>query len=285
MSLIRLAGLLALAASVLSAPLPAQQPRFELTPVGPDIYRFRWVGHHALVVVGPRGVVVVDPISREASLAMAGEIRRVAPGRPLAAVVYSHKDADHATGAPALMEALNPAPVIGQANGAAPLAARGDPDLPPPDIAFQDRMTTRLGGRTIELVATPPNHADDMLVALVPDAGIAFAVDFIANDRVGYRDLPGWDFDGQLASLALVLSLRFDRLVFGHGPDGDRASVQRQVAYWDDLRSLVAAAISQGLSEEEAAERVRAPQYAGWGQYEAWFPMNVRGMYRWLSSR
>ena len=29
--------------------------------------------------------------------------------------------------------------------------------------------------------------------------------------------------------------------------------------------------------------RVRHPEYADWGQYDAWFPLNVRGVYRWMS--
>jgi hypothetical protein len=70
--------------------------------------------------------------------------------------------------------------------------------------------------------------------------------------------------------------------VFGHGVDGDRASIQRQLAYYDDLRASVRQAVAQGLAEDQAAAQVRLPTYASWGQYEAWFPMNVRAMYRAL---
>jgi hypothetical protein len=53
------------------------------------------------------------------------------------------------------------------------------------------------------------------------------------------------------------------------------------VTYRDEMGE----AIADGLSADEAAEEVRLDAYAGWGQYEEWFPMNVRGMYRLLTER
>ena len=81
-----------------------------------------------------------------------------------------------------------------------------------------------------------------------------------------------------------MLNLPFTMVVFGHGADGDRAAIQRQFLYYDDLRAAVRRAIAQGLTEEQAAAQVRLDAYARWGQYETWFPMNVRGMYRALTA-
>ncbi|MCZ6618508.1 MAG: hypothetical protein O7E57_10275, partial [Gammaproteobacteria bacterium] len=102
------------------------------------------------------------------------------------------------------------------------------------------------------------------------------------NDRVGFRDLPGWHFPDFFEVLDRLRGLGYDAIVFGHGPAGDRASIDRQVSYYRDLRRAVAEAIEAGLSEDEAAARVRLPAYASWGQYDAWFELNVRGVYRWM---
>ena len=98
----------ALAALPLLAPPAAlrAQPDYETTRIAEGVYQFRWVGHNGLFIVTPGGVVAVDPISTEAATHYASEIRRVAPGAPLAAVIYSHQDADHATGVPALMREM-----------------------------------------------------------------------------------------------------------------------------------------------------------------------------------
>jgi glyoxylase-like metal-dependent hydrolase (beta-lactamase superfamily II) len=122
-----------------------------------------------------------------------------------------------------------------------------------------------------------------MLVAFIPDAAVAFAVDFVANDRMGYQDLPGWYFPDFFAAVSGLLTIPFETIVYGHGPSGDRASVQRQIAYYDDLTFAVRDAVARGWSENQAAGEIRLPAYEAWDQYDSWFPMNVRAVYRWVA--
>lgn len=259
---------------------------YETVEVAEGVYQFRWSSHNSLVVVGSAGVTVIDPISVDAARVLASEIGRIAPGKPLSAVMYSHHHRDHATGAAELMRVLGQdAPIIAHENALPQILAFDDAELPPPTITFAESADDASTGRAVELHYLGPSHSDNLVVALVPDVGLAFAVDFVSNDRVGFRDLPGWDFPGQFRAMEAFLELEFESVVFGHGPVGDRRSVSRQLAYWSDLRALVAEALDKGLSEDEAADRLAAPAYAAWSQYEAWFPLNVRGMYRWLASR
>jgi glyoxylase-like metal-dependent hydrolase (beta-lactamase superfamily II) len=109
-----------------------------------------------------------------------------------------------------------------------------------------------------------------------------FAVDFVTNDGVGYRDLPDYHFPEFFEALRRLQELPYDRIAFGHGAPGDRDTIERQIRYYDDLRAAVAQALERGLSEEEAVMEVRLPQYAEWRGYEEWFPLNVRAMCRWL---
>lgn len=265
-----------------SAPVLAQD--FATTRIADGVYEFRFLSHNGFLVVTDDGVVVVDPISTRAASRFAAEIKRVAPGARLRAVVYSHDHADHATGARVLMDAFGErVPVIAQENAAAKLVNAG-PDLPTPDVTFADRMTLHFGGRAIELHYLGKSHSDNMLVVLVPDVRVAFAVDFVSNDRVGYQDLPDYHFPDFYGSLERLMTLEFDTIVFGHGPPGDAAAVRRQGRYYAALRAAVQQAIDHGWTEDEAAERVRLPQYESWGQYEAWFPMNVRAIYRSLAA-
>jgi hypothetical protein len=113
---------------------------------------------------------------------------------------------------------------------------------------------------------------------------VAFAVDFVSNDRMGFQDLPGWHFPDFFAAVAGLLDIPFETIVFGHGEPGDRGSIHRQIAYYDDLTAAVRDAVDRGLTEDQAAARIDLSEYSGWGQYEAWFAMNVRGVYRWVAS-
>ena len=86
-------------------------------------------------------------------------------------------------------------------------------------------------------------------------------------------------------SLSRLLELDFETVVFGHGPPGDRAAVRRQIDYYDDLRTAVLHAVAEGLTEDQAADQISLPEYASWVQYEAWLPLNVRAIYRWIAGR
>ena len=106
------------------------------------------------------------------------------------------------------------------------------------------------------------------------------------DSAVVVKDQAPMDVTGvkeQIQAIQNLLDLEYDRIVFGHGPDGDRAAVERQLAYYQALAEAVSAAIADGLTEDQAAEQVRLEDYAGWGSYDEWFPLNVRGMYRLLS--
>jgi glyoxylase-like metal-dependent hydrolase (beta-lactamase superfamily II) len=264
----------------------AQQPDYETTRVAEGIYRFRWQRHHGLFVVTPAGVVAFDPISTDAARRYGAEVKRVVPGGQLVAVVYSHSDADHATGAPALIAAMGQTnvPIIAHEAAVAPIRRAASPDLPEPTVTFAQRLSMAPGGRRIELHYLGRNHTDNMLVGFVPDAGVVFAVDFVSKDRMGFQELPGYYFPDFFHSVTSLLDLPFTTVVFGHGPEGDRAAIQRQLAYYDDLRAATRKAVADGLTEDQAAEQVRLEAYAGWDQYAAWLPLNVRAMYRWVKA-
>lgn len=281
----RLAIAATAAALLTAAPLTAQQQPFETTRIAEGVYQFRWHGHNGFFVVTDAGVVAVDPISPEAAATYAAEIQRVAPGKPLRAIVYSHHHADHASGAGTLRQAFGgSAPIIAHANAHARIVAQPDPALLPPDLTFAERLTLHSGNRPIELRYLGRSHSDNMIVAYLPQEKIVFAVDFVSNDAVGYQDLPDYYFPDFFDTLRRLQEIDYTRIVFGHGPPGDRATVDRQIRYYDDLRSAVAAARERGASEEEAARSVRLPQYEQWRGYADWFPLNVRGIYRWLAA-
>ena len=98
------------------------------------------------------------------------------------------------------------------------------------------------------------------------------------------EDLATWYFPEAFDAVSGLLGIPFETVVFGHGPPGDRASIQRQIAYYDDLRTAVRDAVAAGWTEEQAAERIRLDAYSAWGNYEQWLPLNVRGVYRWLAA-
>lgn len=258
-------------------------PQFETTEVAEGVHQFRWVGHNTLFAVTSEGVFAFDPISVEAAATYAEEIRRVAPEAELAAIVYSHNHADHATGAEVLREAFGAdVPIYAHRNADAPLREAADPDLPPPTATFDETMT--LAGGEIELHYLGRSHGDDIAVGFLPAHNLAFAVDFVSRDRFGYQDLAGLHFPDVFDAIEGLLEIPFETVVFGHGPPGDRAAVERQLTYYRDLDAAVRGAVEAGLSEDETAETVLMEDYSHWDRYDDWRELNVRGMHRKLTA-
>ena len=262
----------------------AASPTYETTEVGEGVYQFRYQSHNTMFVVTGDGVVAFDPISPTAAADYAGEIKRVAPRQPLLAVIYSHHDEDHASGAPVLQEAFSTkAPIVAHRNARPHLVRKSNPDVPAPNFMFDERMDLDFGNRAIELHYLGRSHTDSMLVALVPDARIAFVVDFASQDGVGFRDLPRFYFPDQFRSLERLAALDFDTIIFGHGPNGDKASVKRQQGYYRALWAAVEESCRAGASADQAAASIVLPAYAHWRGYDDWFTLNVRGVYRWVA--
>ena len=140
-------------------PLQAQQ-NYETTRVADGVYQFRWQAHNGLFVTTPAGVVAFDPIGTEAAQQFGREIKRIAPDSPLAVIVYSHSDADHATGAPALLAEMGQegVPIIAHENAVAPIRARASQELAAPTVTFAERMAFQVGGRRIELHYLGASH-------------------------------------------------------------------------------------------------------------------------------
>ncbi|MDP2576243.1 MAG: MBL fold metallo-hydrolase [Gemmatimonadota bacterium] len=270
---------LAATPSLPSRAAAAQQPEYETTRIADGVYMFRYQVHNSMFVLTDEGVVVFDPINPEAARIYREEIRQITSD-PIRAIVYSHHHGDHVSGAAALATNV---PIISQALAREQLAAEPNPDIALPNRTFTDEMTLYMGSKTIHLVYLGPNHSNNSVVAHLPDQGIVFAVDFVSNDRVGYRDLPGYYFPALWESLERLQELDYQTAVFGHGAPGTKADVYDQINYWTDLRGAVEAALAAGMSEEEAVEAIDLPAYSDWGGYDNWFKMNLRTVYRYYA--
>ena len=78
---------------------PQQQgPTRSFTNITGDLYRAQNNNHFSAVLVTPEGIIVADPISREFSTWLKGELATRFPNNPVKYVLYSHSDYDHASG-------------------------------------------------------------------------------------------------------------------------------------------------------------------------------------------
>lgn len=256
--------------------------RFEVIKITDEIYVHRDTGHMNLFLITDEGIVVVDPINPGAGSNLAQVLQRMAPDKKLLAIVYSHYHADHAGGAGPLLEVYgDDVPIVANKKTDELLADKNWESVVPPTKLIDPPWSMKVGSLTLEMRHVGPNHSSDMLVAWVPEANLAYIVDFVSNESVGYRDLPGVWLPQYWESIDEILEWPIELAAFGHGMPGNKKSIEDHAEYWRKLRATIRDAIANGVTEDQAVENIQMPEYQDWRSYEEWFPMNVRAVYRY----
>ena len=111
-----------------TAAVPQQQgPTRNIINITGDLYRAQNNNHFTVFLVTPEGIILSDPISRDFSTWLKGELA-TRFSQPVKYVLYSHSDYDHASGGEVFADT---AQFVGQENMKMALAApSGDKPLP-----------------------------------------------------------------------------------------------------------------------------------------------------------
>jgi len=256
-----------------------QPPMFETRMLTDNAFLFRYQFHQSLFVVTPEGVIATDPIAymrRQAASTYLAEIRKITQA-PIKYLVYSHHHFDHIWGGKPFKDAG--ATVLAHRNAKERLEALRNPDVVVPDEAVDDFRAIELGGVRVELHYTGRNHSDNSLVVLLPKDKLAFAVDFVGVESVGFRNLPDSYFPDWFDSLDRVVAMPWERMIGGHPYPGGRYATKDDVRaykqFYLDLNEAVRVAASQGKCWDAAMAEVKLPKYEKWGNYERSLPMNI----------
>lgn len=271
--------MLALALGISAAGAAAQDPpKRALEQVSGDLYRFQNNFHYSAVLVTPEGVIATDPINAEAAEWLKGELASRF-GKEVKYLVYSHDHADHSSGGEVFADT---AIVVAHENAKATILGEKRPTAVP-DLTFSDEMTIELGGKVVELSYLGRSHSDNLIVMNFPEERALFTVDFISVKRLPYRDLSDAYFPDWIEAVKQVEAMDFDILMPGHGPLGNKEDAADHRRYLEALYGAVLAAARAGQDLEQMKASITLDKYKGWGQYEAWLPLNIEGMYKQVS--
>jgi len=132
-----------------------------------------------------------------------------------------------------------------------------------PDILFSDSLWIHGSRRSVKCIEFRNGHTGSDVVLLLPKEGIVFTGDLFFNEAHPY--LGDGDPDALVRHLNRLSSDTGMRcFVPGHGPVGNRASVQRLAVYVDDLQRMVREGRSRGLSDADIQASPMPAVYAGW---------------------
>lgn len=260
-------------------PVSAQSVTRTITPIKGDVYRFDNNYHSAMFVETPDGIVITDPINREAALWLKAELKRRFK-KDAKLMIMSHAHADHTSGGEVFEDT---AKVITHKNFVPHILA-GHLKTAMPDITFRDEYTYEFGGKTFEMTYLGVGHGNDLIVTIVRPENVAFVVDAVSPHRIMYGSIPTNDLDGYLNQIRTVESLDFEILLPGHDILGTKKDATEARIYLETLRDRVAAELKKGKSVKEIVETVTMDEYKDWGMYDRFIKHNVVGMIRLLST-
>lgn len=214
---------------------------------------------NSLVVSTGAGVVVVDgQDDREQGEALLAAVREVTD-EPVRYLVNASPHGDHVNSNAVFAEAG--AVIVGHQGTwdamteAREQAAPGAPSPPRPDLVFQDRMTLRLGERTLELLWLGRGHTRGDLVVFLPDQEVAFLSELYFNGV--FASVSEGYAREHLATLDAAMELPARWWLPGHGyvrgrtPEELEAGLRAYRANVAALYHSVAARVARGESLDQ----------------------------------
>ncbi len=258
----------------------AAAPR-SIEHVAGDLYRVHGGGnYHSALLVTSEGIIVFDPISKEAALWLKEEIK-ARFDLPVKYLIYSHSDEDHSIGG----EVFEGATVIAHEKTKENLIRNNTPTALP-DITFTDQMSLEFGGSKVNLIYLGIGHGDNLVAIHFPHERAVLCVDIVFVRRLAYgalgqsADEPQTYIPGWINSLHILESIDYDILLTGHGDAGTKADGVEFRQYFEALYEAVVDAQRRGLSLEDAKESIELDQFRHLRMYDEWFELNVEGMYK-----
>ncbi|MFO1425974.1 MAG: MBL fold metallo-hydrolase [Steroidobacteraceae bacterium] len=237
------------------APLPAPVHGWEVTPIAPGYYTFRYKGTRNVFLVTRAGVIVTDPIEPAAARILREEIRKLTP-LPVRYVVYSHEHWDHVRGG--RIFAQEGAKFVSHVNCVAHFRDLPDPEIVMPDITVRgDRHDLRLGGRTLQLRYLGRNHGDCLLVMTPDHADVPFIVDLATPGGMPLPMIPDYSLHHWVRTLREPESWSFRDYVGGHGiPVAPKSRLTERREYLEALMTETRRELDAGTPQDQVPEVV-----------------------------
>jgi cyclase len=247
--------------SVALAQAPAAAPfvthRIE-TKAGPsNVYWVEGGGGNSTVIVGQKGVIVVDAkVSKAGGEELLADIAKITP-LPVTTVIITHSDGDHVNGLAAFPAGLT---IIAQENEkkemeaayAAKAPGAVGPEHMPTKVVGNDETVT-LEGQKIRLVHFAPAHTSGDLMVYLPALGVLASGDIIATNSPYPRihDEKNGTSAGWLKTVQGLIALKPDQIIPGHGNLQTLDDLKKREAMAAERRDKVIALTKEGKSLDE----------------------------------
>jgi len=283
---------LCLFAMLAVAQAPPAAP-FATHQLKPNVYWIEGGGGNSGVIVGDKGVIIVDAKTTPAGgKELLDDVAKITP-KPVTTVILTHSDGDHVNGLASFPAGIT---IIAHENNKkeqeAALAAggRGAPpaDHLPTQVIAKNKTSLKIDGVKIELYHWAPAHTSGDLVVYLPSEKIVFTGDIVAAqlpDPLIHLEKHG-SSEGWITTAKGIVALNADQFVPGHGNVQTKADIQKRLTDAEAKRAKIKDLVAQGKSLEDIRTAVGdAPPAAGRGGRGPGFPTFTEVVYRELTNK
>jgi len=242
------------------------------------IYMLEGQGGNLGVSIGEDGVFLIDDQYAPLTEKIRAAIAKLSD-KPVRFVLNTHWHGDHTGGnenlgkAGALIVAhdnvrvrMSSEQFIAAFNSKSPPS----PKVALPVVTFNDAVTFHLNGDEIHAFHVSPAHTDGDSIVHFRKANVFHMGDVFFNTFYPFIDTgSGGSIDGMIAAVERALPLLDEttKLIPGHGPLGDKASLTAFLEMLRGVRAAIAPLVTAGKSVEEVvAAKPTAPFDEKWGQ-------------------
>jgi cyclase len=233
----------------------------------PNVYWIEGGGGNSGVIVGDKGVIVIDAKTTEAGgKELLEHIAKITP-KPVTTVILTHSDGDHVNGLAAFPADVK---VIAQENNkkeqetALAAGGRGAPPANhlPSQVISKNKENLKIDGVKFELLHWAPAHTSGDLVIYLPSEKIVFTGDIIAGgvkaDPLIHLEKNG-SSEGWITTVKGIAGLNADKFVEGHGDVLMKSDIEKRLADAIAKRDKIKELVAQGKSLDEIRTAVGDP--------------------------
>ena len=256
-----------------------------------NVYWVEGGGGNSGVIVGDKGVIVVDAKTSPAGgRELLDDIAKITP-KPVTTVILTHSDGDHVNGLASFPAGVNVIAEEGNKKEQEAALAKGGPGAPPADhlpsqVITKNKVRLTINGVKLELYHWAPAHTSGDLVVYLPSQKIVFTGDIIATtlpDPLIHLQKNG-SSEGWITTTKGIVGLDSDQFVPGHGDVQTKSAIQKRLADAEAKRAKIKDLVAQGKSLDEikaaVGDRPLAP-----GQPGANFPTFTQVVYEELTKK
>lgn len=205
------------------------------------VYTFNWHFDRAIIVDTDEGLVITDPFNEHMTRAMLQALKNAGIDKPVHTVIYTHFHVDHVRGA----GVLNPQNVIAHKRCEGYWKDLGATGIMRPTEFVEGDVQREIGGVTMRLISLGMAHTDTNYAVYFPKQRALYLADMVGG-RV-FLPVGGIALyvPGYFRALEQLKAIDFEIFVPSHFAAGKRQDFLDAVAMQQDLRRLVAQAMTK----------------------------------------